>query len=371
MKLALFFTRGISLKIWDEKGMFDREVSLYKRFLEMGVTVCFVTYGDSSDLEYQDRLVGITILCNRWKLPSIIYEKLLHLLHGKVLRSCDIIKTNQMNGADVAQRSALYWNKPLICRMGYMWSEFMRNENVSSSQAEIVEDEIFKSTDRIVVTTDAMMKSIVDRIPASSDKTFVIPNYVETDRFAPYTGQPKDFDIIFVGRLCPQKNVTSLLKALSDLDFTSVIVGDGSLRKSLKKQYGNLNGKVKWERSIRNCELPSFMNRSRLFVLPSHYEGHPKTLIEAMSCSLPVLGADSPGIREIIDNGVNGYFCGTDSESIKSAIEELLGNPGLCKTLGENARNYAVNNFSLEDILKMEYELYMEILNEGLTRDSN
>jgi glycosyltransferase involved in cell wall biosynthesis len=81
-----------------------------------------------------------------------------------------------------------------------------------------------------------------------------------------------------------------------------------------------------------------------------------------MSCGLPVIGTDSPGIKELIDHGVNGYLCGTDSESIENAIEELISRPKLRKKLGRNARQFTVENFSLDRIVEMELELYREIL---------
>jgi glycosyltransferase involved in cell wall biosynthesis len=79
---------------------------------------------------------------------------------------------------------------------------------------------------------------------------------------------------------------------------------------------------------------------------------------------MPVIGADSPGIQAIINHGVNGVLCGTDSQSIRTSIQELLGNPGLCDSLGKNARQYVLEHFSLDRVFEMEYQLYKEILKE-------
>ncbi len=374
MHLVLFFTRGMSIKAWDDVGMFDREVALYERLRDKGVSISFVTYGNASDLDYQDRLPEIEILCNRWGLPNRIYEKFLHRFHGNVLKSCDLIKTNQMNGAEVAVRCAQRWGKPLIGRMGYLWSDFVAWKNGTSNgavaRAREIEQQVFRSSERVVVTTVEMANSIQERDPEARNKTFVIPNYVETDRFAPDSRQSKDFDVIFVGRLSPQKNVAALLEALSDLEVKSLIIGSGELRDELQSQYGDASGKIKWEGNIPNSELPSVMNRSRIFILPSHYEGHPKTLIEAMSCGMPVIGADSAGIRKIIDHGVNGLLCGTDSESIRTSIQELLDKPDLCETLGNNARQYVLEHFSLDRVFEIEYQLYQEVLNERTSHAS-
>ena len=82
--------------------------------------------------------------------------------------------------------------------------------------------------------------------------------------------------------------------------------------------------KLIWEGGIPNSELPGYINKAKAFVLPSIYEGHPKALIEAMACSIPVIGCDSPGIKEIIGNGSNGLLCATTPGSLRNAINKVL-----------------------------------------------
>ena len=344
--------------------MFDREVALYERLRDLGVAVSFVTYGNSDDLAYRDRLQGINILCNRWGLPNSIYEKFLHRFYRKTLKSCDLIKTNQMNGADVALRSSQHWGKPLISRFGYMFSDHIARQYGDDSsharKARKLEQHVFKSADRVVVTTEKMAKEIREGLPGVSGKIVVIPNYVETDRFCPVDTK-KDYDIIFIGRLTNQKNPTALLEAVMRLKYHTIMIGDGPLEKELKEKYENLNSRLEWRANIPNSELPGYMNRSKIFVLPSHYEGHPKTLIEAMSCGMPVIGADSPGIREIIRHGENGWLCGTDVESIGKALRTLLKDPSLAQRFGDNARQFVLQNCALEDIVEKELKVIKEV----------
>ena len=62
--LVLFFTQGVSLKIWEETGMFDREVAFYKALRPHLRNISFVTYGDADELSYTKRLDGIRISCS-------------------------------------------------------------------------------------------------------------------------------------------------------------------------------------------------------------------------------------------------------------------------------------------------------------------
>ena len=83
IRLVLFFSKDVSLKDWDVIGMFDREVEIYKRLCYLGVSISFITYGDSDDLTYQNRIKGINILCNKWNIKSVTYQKYLYLIHWK------------------------------------------------------------------------------------------------------------------------------------------------------------------------------------------------------------------------------------------------------------------------------------------------
>ena len=369
MKVVLFFTKGVSIRVWKEAGMLDREIALYNKLYKKGIRTIFITYGDRTDFIFQERLGHIKILCNHFGFPARIYEKFIHLIHWKHLYKSDIIKTNQANGSDVALTSAKFWKKPLLGRMGYLWSEFIDKENDdtkgSFSKAIQIENDLFSLSNRIVVTTPEMIKSIETRSHSYAEKTRLIPNYVDTKFFAPSFNSSKDYDLIFIGRISKQQNVEVLLKSIINLNISILIIGSGELREKLEVQYGDQEGRIRWKNNVPNHELPSFLNRAQLFILPSLYEGHPKVLIEAMSCGLAVIGANTPGIRELINHSVNGWLCEPNSNSISKAIKYLLDNKKLCRKLGENARKFATDNFALDHIVDMELKVYKEILTQN------
>ncbi len=167
--------------------------------------------------------------------------------------------------------------------------------------------------------------------------------------------------ICIVCRLEEQKNLFNLIKAISSLLVKLVIIGEGSLRKSLEDYSKKQKANVKFMGNIPNQKLPEELNKSELFILPSYYEGCPKVLLEAMSCGVPCIGTDVEGIREIIKHKENGFLCNTDVPSIRKAILEVLEDRALRRKISQNARKTIVEHFSLESILKKEREIY-EIL---------
>ncbi|HMM19583.1 MAG TPA: glycosyltransferase family 4 protein [Selenomonadales bacterium] len=365
MDLVLFLTRGMSIKKWDDLGMLSREISLYQELQSKGVRISFISFGNAEDLRYQNQLNGIRIYCNRYNLPGKIYEKLLPILHRHTFSACSLIKTNQMNGADLALTASLFFKKPLVARCGYMWSEFAAKQCGSMSELHQhtleVEKKVFSKASRVVVTTPTMKEDILLRGITVAEKIKIIPNYVLTNVFR-LENKEKDIDVLYIGRLAEQKNVQALLQAAQTMDIRLTIIGQGPLKEELQAKYGRSN--IVWIDHVANTEIPQYVNRAKIFVLPSFYEGHPKTLIEAMACGAPVIGADSPGIREVIRHKETGLLCGTDPQGIAAAIHELLADTALCGRLGQAAREYAEKEYALDAIVEKEYEVYKQTLQE-------
>jgi glycosyltransferase involved in cell wall biosynthesis len=363
--LGLFFTRGVSLKTWDMVGNLDREIAIYRRMVDAGNKVTFFTYGNEGDLKYLDRLKDIGICPNKDDLSLEDYESVLPTIHEKTLERLDVIKTNQSYGAELALDVANRLGKPLVVRCGYMWSQNAVREHGADSaiarEAFRVEEKVFSGADSIIVTTAAMRYDVVSRLPEAERKLVVIPNYVDTGLFRPMDVPKNRTSIVFVGRIAPEKNLVSLIEAIRDLDVTLTIVGEGNLRPALQDKFTDLASKLTWEGGVPNSELPELMNRSCVFVLPSLYEGHPKSLIEAMACGIPVIGCDSPGIREIISHGNNGLLCSPDAKSLKKTITMVISDSVLAEHIASNARKFVERNFSLDVIADLEIPSISEI----------
>ena len=305
-------------------------------------------------------------MCNYYNLPIKIYNSILHLIHWKTLFKSDLIKTNQTNGSEIALKAAKFWKKPFIGRMGFILSEFQLNrkgkDSSSYNNALEIESSLIKQADRIVVTTDEMEKKLIQIHNISKrNKIVKIPNYVDTKLFSPnYNKVEKKFDLIFIGRVEKQKNIKNLLKAITQLKIKSLIIGKGSLKNELLDKYNS--PLIQWIDKVDNERLPEHLNNANIFILPSFYEGHPKTLIEAMSSGTAVIGSNRPGIKNIISNKVNGILCDISEDGISKEISSLLSTPDLRENIGKNARKFVIRNFSLDRIVKLELDVYNDLI---------
>lgn len=370
MKLVVFFTRGMSLSLWDSEGLLNRELALYHALARLGVSTTFVTYGGPEDLALAERpnspLRGMGICCNAGGLPPAQYALAVPELHAGALAACDLIMTNQTNGAEVALAAARRWGKPLVARCGYMWSEFCARrlgpQDPETARAFAVEAEVFPAAAGIVLTTPMMRDDLLGRHPQLAERVQVIPNYVPP---ALYEVEPRDddgvADFIFVGRLAAQKNLPALLQAVRQVGCTLLCVGKGELEAPLRRDFADLEGRVRWRGVVPHDELAGIFAGARASVLPSLYEGHPKALIEAMAAGLAVIGADSPGIREVLRHEDTGLVCPTDAAGIADALARLMGDGALRARLAQNGRAFARAHYHLDAVSPAFHALFSSL----------
>jgi len=217
------------------------------------------------------------------------------------------------------------------------------------------------------VKQDGMRKKV-----ASEDKFIVIHN--GTANYI-YHGQSKllrnqikasDTDVVFgmVARLTYQKNPLLFLNAAAKVvqiykSAKFVLVGDGPLYKDCenfirKKQLKNHIFMLGFRRDI-----PKLLKNLDVFVLSSKFEGFGLSIVEAMFAGLPIIATDVEGINEIVQQGENGFL--TKPDSVNSLAEKMIyfiKHPKKRVKMGKKSQKIAVENFSLDKMIKKYERLY-------------
>lgn len=376
--ILLFFTWGVSLSTWKEKGLLAREIRLYEELAKQGVKITFLTWGDDQDSAiaraWNNNIEVVPFYAHkrrpRTKMMQLLDSLFLPAALRAAFKKATILKTNQLWGGWHAALGKFLFRKPLIVRCGYEIYRFTCQNNPSLFRRFMVWSVSFltyHSADKICVATEDDKNFVARTFGITPDKIAVHPNWIDTDRFAPQPADEKNNHILFVGRLAPQKNLNTLISALSGTDWTLDIVGDGPLRADLKRQAEKENVKINFLGSIPNDQLPALYNRYPVFVLPSHYEGNPKTLLEAMACGKAVLGTNVEGISSVITHGKTGLLCEPDSNDMRQNIDILMKDPALRKTLGQAARRQIINNQTLHKLVDKERALYYTLVHQNHT----
>lgn len=167
--------------------------------------------------------------------------------------------------------------------------------------------------------------------------------------------------ILFVGRLSPEKGVSTLLIALTKLrgriPLEAWIVGHGPQLGKLRaaaEQLGLGDGVKFLGRKRWGSELFSVMRQADVLVLPSRSEGLPLVLIEAMSQRLPVVATTVGGIPEIVQDRVSGLLVPPDSpDDLAMAIMEAIANQQLRETMIAHGLDVARRNTISEQTRKL------------------
>ena len=214
---------------------------------------------------------------------------------------------------------------------------------------------------RVVTVT----KTAADNIERLGAIATYIPHSVNTNVFKPTDKNP-DRVILFVGRLVDDKGVDYLIKLAykwrkKDVKFW--FVGEGNLKQQIERLQSKCS--IQYFGRVTNQEsLSKIYNEADIFVLPassSYEELFGIVLIEAMSCGLPVVAADSVGPSEIVENGVNGYLVARGNEKeLEKTLNYLLENPVVGRAMGKEGRKKVMREYSTDKVAKMWQRLLSE-----------
>jgi glycosyltransferase involved in cell wall biosynthesis len=176
-----------------------------------------------------------------------------------------------------------------------------------------------------------------------------IPNGVEIPAEVGEEADPPE--ILFVGRLSPEKGIRELVEATRGLNL--VVAGDGPLRSLVPDALG----------FVPHDEVKRLLARAAVIVLPSHREGLPMVLLEAMAHGRAVVATPVGGIPSLVEDGVTGLLVPAgDATALREAIERLLADPALRKRLGEAACARVSELCSWERVTEATLDAYASAL---------
>ena len=178
--------------------------------------------------------------------------------------------------------------------------------------------------------------------------------------------------VLYAGRLLWQKGIGDFVEVARRLRGRANfrVVGYAEPTSPLSVPLRQLDawqaeGLIEWQG--KRSDMPAVYAESRLVCLPSTYgEGVPKVLIEAAACARACVTTDSPGCREIVRDGVNGFLVPPgDVEALTLAVQQLLDDPDSCRRMGAAGRQIVQEDFTLARVCKDTIALYRELLSSG------
>lgn len=200
----------------------------------------------------------------------------------------------------------------------------------------------------------------------------VVPNGLQISNFPPKKSLNETNKILHVGRLGYEKSVDILLYAYKQLQTSYpeselIIAGDGPARAYLEQvtRTLNLQDNVSFLGMVPHDQVPALYRSSSFFVTASAFETQGLVILEAMLSGLPVVAAAKWGPTELVTNGRNGYlFEAGNIDGCANAMKKLLDDKNKLKTLGKNARQFALQ-FDVPRVTKKLITVYQSLLNQS------
>jgi len=234
----------------------------------------------------------------------------------------------------------------------------------------------------LLITPSESMRGILQEFGVDTPIE-VIPNGVELDAIMTNPTRiergnlgfsPEDIVLVYVGRLAPEKNLPFLLRAFKGVSSAYenarlLLVGDGPERDNLEDLAFHMSivDRVHFSGMVPHAEVPNYLASADACVTASTAETFGISVVEALASGLPVLGIDSPGIRDIVIDGQIGFLSGDDLASFTAKMARLVSEHDLRHRMGAAAR-LAAKTYDIRTTTQTTVQVYQNLIDSTRAR---
>lgn len=202
---------------------------------------------------------------------------------------------------------------------------------------------------------------------APSTRLVTIHNGILDEPAGPAERREGPPTIIMVAGFRPQKDHDTLLEAAAQLDvpFRLQFAGTGPTLLDMERKAAMLGLADRAQFLGVRSDVSRLLRRAAIFALPTHWEGFPLSILEAMRAGLPVVASDVNGIPEAVIHGTNGLLVARgDVEGFARALKALLTNADLRDQMGRDGRRIFEQRFIAEHMLRKTFTIYSQAVHE-------
>jgi len=328
--LVIVFPIGGSLRHLEKSGQKQR----FLKFLLPHYQKSFSRI-DLIEYQYSSLLRFIELFTNLFK-------------YRHQIKRASVLRGFHLTGGLFCLLTKLIYKKPYVFNYGYRYDLFADLEKKSFQKLlfRLTTPLVVRQADNIIAATPQLADYLKQNFKPK--KVVIIPNGVNTKVFIPSKLKHNpEIKLLNIGRLVPQKNQLTLIKAIANSKYRSriklTILGQGHLKQKLISQAKKLKVNLKIIDSLPNQQLPKLFHQNDIFILPSLIEGHSKVLLEAMSCGLPTI--NTPKINQLTQQ-----------------LDDLINNPQKTEKLGAKNRQIILKNYDLNKLLIKEVKLLKNLI---------
>lgn len=250
-----------------------------------------------------------------------------------------------------------------------------------------LEREAMEKADYVITVDRRLKEYVISEFGFPQEKITIMYNAVDTNTFRPVTkkeqlglkkmlGFDANYYVILVPRRLVEKNgviyAVRAMKHVKNENVKMIIAGDGPEREKIIKE-AKEDLRIHFAGTIPHDKIVPYYNVADIILIPSitsHgvQEASSLAMLEGMACAKVVMCSDIGGMRETIQNMKSGILTKEKEPlEIAEAIKTAIGNPSLMAEIGDNAREYALQNHSFVAHAKKVFNVYRNMLEEGKT----
>lgn len=278
----------------------------------------------------------------------------------------DVVSTHTAKGGVLGRIAAASLRIPVMFT-AHGWTF---TDGISRLQARVwrfAERLVGRLAGRIVTVSEFDRRLALSARITSPDRILTIhngmPDTAESLRANPGVEPPQ---LVMVARFEAQKDHRTLLLALAalkDRPWSLSLIGNGPLESSMKSLCRELDLQDRVRFLGARSDVAEILARSQVFILCTHWEGLPRSIIEAMRAGLPVLATSVAGIPELVAHGVSGLMCRPqDVEDVIHQLRSLLDSPALRVEMGRQARQRYLDHFQFDRMFARTLQTYDTVI---------
>ena len=301
-----------------------------------------------------------------WRLTQILRRERPCLLHNFTIK-CAVYGSLAAIAAGVPNRINA------VTGLGYVFTSGEPKARVLAPIVRILMKFTWSGTStRVIVQNRDDGDALVRMGAPKSHLRLVQSSGVDCQKFVPRNetaAARRRKRIVFCGRLLWDKGIGELVEAARilrgrGLEFVAAGAPDPGNPAAVPIKTINewkTEGLVQFPGHVE--DMPDFLSKADIFVLPSYREGLPRSLIEAGASGLPLIATDVPGCRDVISSGRDGILVPPrNAIALADAISRLAADDGLASRLGAAAREKVLATFNESDIIKSTLDVYEELI---------
>lgn len=261
-------------------------------------------------------------------------------------------------GSIAAKRAGVPYIVSMVTGVGYAFTSQSKKAKIIKLVLSFLYKIAFRCTDTVVFQNPDDLREFVDKKLVSKEKCHVVNGSGVNMKKFPVAEYPEQLTFLMLSRVMYSKGIREYLEACKTVksqypDVRFMLLGkceniQDSISEDELKPYID-SGIV--EHFGETDRVSDYYKQCSVYVLPSYREGTPRTVLEAMSMGRAIITTDSPGCRETVIDGRNGFLVPIkDAQAVADKMIEFIKNPNLISIMGKESVSLCREKYDVDKV---------------------